>query len=287
MRRKMSPKSSSCDAAEMARERVERSMESQAPPQPLPVPTPATTSRAATRPVSSQSPVAPVAPVQLPQSPVGTPRSPAAEQREQATTTTPREAAPVQREQLPALSSRRSSVSSSPRSSPRHVPRTSSTSSTTVSALRRSTRARNPVDRLGFDASSYYVFDVADGPQAHLFYDHGLPAPCAYAASASDTDTLTYDQAMRDVERNKWIKAMQAEIEQLEAKGTWDEVPRSDATTKILPSIWVFRRKRSPDGTILKYKARFCVQGQHQEGEFETFAPVSLGAPCVCSLFWR
>ena len=52
------------------------------------------------------------------------------------------------------------------------------------------------------------------------------------------------------------------------------EVPLSDAKTKILPGTWVLKVKHSPDGEIKKYKARYCVCGDLQEGHFETFAPV-------------
>ena len=48
----------------------------------------------------------------------------------------------------------------------------------------------------------------------------------------------------------------------------------SSATTKILPGTWVFRRKRTPDGEIKTYKARYCVRGDLQEGEYDTYAPV-------------
>ena len=57
-------------------------------------------------------------------------------------------------------------------------------------------------------------------------------------------------------------------------KEVWDEVPKSDAKTKILPVTWVFRRKRTPTGKIKKFKARLCVRGDLQEGDFETFSPV-------------
>jgi hypothetical protein len=46
---------------------------------------------------------------------------------------------------------------------------------------------------------------------------------------------------------------------------------------KILPAIWSFRRKRAPDWTILKHKARLCPHGGKQiEGEhfWATYAPV-------------
>jgi hypothetical protein len=60
----------------------------------------------------------------------------------------------------------------------------------------------------------------------------------------------------------------------LEDHGTWEQVPISDAKTKILPLTWVLCRKRSPDGEIKKLKARICVRGDLQEGDYVTFAPV-------------
>ena len=69
-------------------------------------------------------------------------------------------------------------------------------------------------------------------------------------------------------------KASQDEITTLEQNNTWVEVPISEAKGAILPGMWVFRRKRTPDGTIKKYKGRYCVRGDLQKGDFETFAPV-------------
>jgi hypothetical protein len=66
---------------------------------------------------------------------------------------------------------------------------------------------------------------------------------------------------------------MAQEIQQLEDHGTWEQVPISDAKTKILPLIWVLRRKQSPDGEIKKLKARICVRGDLQ-GDYVTFTPV-------------
>jgi Reverse transcriptase (RNA-dependent DNA polymerase) len=98
-----------------------------------------------------------------------------------------------------------------------------------------------------------------------------------YKAPASDPDTLSYDEAMRDLDRDKWIEAATKEISELEQHGAWDEVPLSDAMKKITPTTWVFRRKRAPDGTLLKWKGRFCCRGdlEEQEPHEETFAPVA------------
>ena len=79
----------------------------------------------------------------------------------------------------------------------------------------------------------------------------------------TDTDIVT-----------KWMEAAAKEVASLEKNGTWVEVDFDDAKTKVLPGAWVFKRKRSPDGEITKYKARYCVHGDLEDGEPETFAPV-------------
>jgi hypothetical protein len=47
--------------------------------------------------------------------------------------------------------------------------------------------------------------------------------------------------------------------------------------TRYLELIWTYRRKRRPDGSLKKYKARVCVNGsRHIQGidYRESFAPV-------------
>ena len=75
-----------------------------------------------------------------------------------------------------------------------------------------------------------------------------------------------------------FYEAMKAEIETLEEKmGCWEVVPRPQGK-KILPGTWAFRRKRYPDGSVKKLKARFCVRGDLQipgvDCAYDTFAPV-------------
>lgn len=96
----------------------------------------------------------------------------------------------------------------------------------------------------------------------------------ARKVKSKDPDTLSWDEAMKSPDKEKWLDAAQIELDALVNHGTWIEVPIDEATTKILPGTWVFRRKRSPSGEIKKYKARYCCRGDLQEGEFETFAPV-------------
>ena len=143
-----------------------------------------------------------------------------------------------------------------------------------VSPIRRSTRQRNAPSRLGFESDQGRGY-IAE-PSAWIFAENGLlPPPYAYKAAISDPDTLTYDQAMADTANaSAWRSAAAKEIVSLERNATWIEVTTDTAKTKILPGTWVFRRKRTPDGEISKYKARYCVRGDMEEGDPETYAPV-------------
>jgi hypothetical protein len=86
---------------------------------------------------------------------------------------------------------------------------------------------------------------------------------------------LSFIEAMSDRDNvDKWMKAANDKIQSLQKNGTWKEVPITDAKTRILPGTWMFRRKRTPDGTTSKYKARYCVRGDLQETVQETFAQV-------------
>jgi hypothetical protein len=99
------------------------------------------------------------------------------------------------------------------------------------------------------------------------------------ASPGKDPDLPTYGEAMMGPDRESYEEAMVKEIEELEAHRTWDTIPRSSvpAGAKVLPSTWVLRAKRYPDGRLRKHKARFCVRGDRQvEGidYTEKYSPV-------------
>jgi Reverse transcriptase (RNA-dependent DNA polymerase) len=97
----------------------------------------------------------------------------------------------------------------------------------------------------------------------------------AHAAALNDPDTLSWNEAMRATDAEMFKESAYAEIKALQQAGTWTLVDKSKATSKILPGIWVFRRKRNQGtGEIYKYKGRYSVRGDLQEGTFDTFAPV-------------
>jgi hypothetical protein len=78
---------------------------------------------------------------------------------------------------------------------------------------------------------------VVEQPEfASIYFANGLSPPYAFKVSNSDPDTLSYEEAMKDVDKLKWIEAAEKEIKSLEDQDTWTEVDISDATSRVLPS---------------------------------------------------
>jgi hypothetical protein len=133
---------------------------------------------------------------------------------------------------------------------------------------RRSARSRTVPDRLGFESQS-------KGYYAHFAkYYHLASHNVLLAKKTFYPDTLSYQDVMRAPDRDEWMKAAQSEIQSLEKHGTWKEVPRSEATSNILPGTWTFRRKRTPDGEVKKLKGRYCVRGDLEEDTQDNYSPV-------------
>ena len=102
--------------------------------------------------------------------------------------------------------------------------------------------------------------------------------PCAFAAM-NNTDVLTQSEIKRAPDRNKFKDAQKPEIDGLLERDVFEfvdmeTVPKSH---RLLNATWSYRRKRRPNGELLKYKARICADGsmqQHGVDFFNTFAPV-------------
>ena len=103
--------------------------------------------------------------------------------------------------------------------------------------------------------------------------------PFAYASEMSDNDCYTFKEMLKQDDKNQFIKAMMVEIEDHETREHWVTYKREDIPKghKTIMAIWSFKRKRFPDGTIMKYKARLCAHGGMQQwgiDYWETYAPV-------------
>jgi len=66
-----------------------------------------------------------------------------------------------------------------------------------------------------------------------IYLANNIPAPSVFKVNA-DPDTLTYDEAMADPDRDCWLESMFVEITSLESKEAWDEVFTDEARTRIL-----------------------------------------------------
>jgi len=98
----------------------------------------------------------------------------------------------------------------------------------------------------------------------------------ALAAKVYNELTPSWEMAMNGPNREGFIKACEAEIKTLEEFEVWEEVNRKD-WMKVLPSVWAFRQKVFPDGSMRKLKARLAAGGHKQEkgiDYWETYSPV-------------
>ena len=57
-------------------------------------------------------------------------------------------------------------------------------------------------------------------------------------------------------DKQRWRDAMNIKLKELESKGTFEIVPRSEANEEeVVKTMWALKRKRTPDGTITRWKA--------------------------------
>ncbi len=114
----------------------------------------------------------------------------------------------------------------------------------------------------------------------NLLYDGTINCFSTMAqASVSSNEMFTYKQAMREKDYHDFVKAMVKEVDDHKNGNHWSimlhcNMPKD---TKTIMSIWSFKRKRYPDGTLNKHKARLCAHGIMQtwgQNYWETYAPV-------------
>ncbi|XP_074301266.1 uncharacterized protein LOC141632636 [Silene latifolia] len=116
------------------------------------------------------------------------------------------------------------------------------------------------------------IFDVADEEVHSNIIISEMVDEAQGRAITNDTEPTSFREAIRDP---KWKKAMEEEIDALEANNTWSVVDLPPDKTAI-GSMWVYKIKRNADGTVERYKARLVVFGNHQQEGIdfaETFAP--------------
>jgi hypothetical protein len=101
----------------------------------------------------------------------------------------------------------------------------------------------------------------------------------AVAVVDSELDAIepSYEEACVRSDWPQWKIAIDVELRNLEAAGTWEVVERPGGVN-VVDSKWVFRLKKDAEGNIVKWKARLVARGFTQiygVDYFETFAPVA------------
>jgi len=84
-------------------------------------------------------------------------------------------------------------------------------------------------------------------------------------------------EALASQDKEKWLNAMNDELESLRANDVWDliELPKG---RKAIGSKWVFKLKVNTEGVIERHKAGLVAQGRFQkfgEDYNETFFQLS------------
>ena len=142
-------------------------------------------------------------------------------------------------------------------------------------------------DRISnFDPDTNVVLDAHPGVlQSPFMLKHPL-GPAAFKAKkkVKDPDLPSLKESLNSPQAEEWWKAMDKEIESLEAKGTWTVIDRSDVPDgcSVIPATWVQRLKRHPDGSLNKHKSRLCVRGDIMRQHFNgpSYSPL-VGWPTI------
>ena len=117
------------------------------------------------------------------------------------------------------------------------------------------------------------------------------PLAHVYMSIQANNETYTLKEMLAQPDKDKFVDAMYDEVDSMFREGIWEAVPKTmmlehyrrkrETGLQIrrhqIMMIWSFRRKRKPDGTLVKHKARLCCHGGQQElgiNYWDTYAPV-------------
>ena len=94
----------------------------------------------------------------------------------------------------------------------------------------------------------------------------------------SDDDPLSYKHAMDDPNKDKWLTAMEQEMESMYSNSVWELVDLPESVRPI-GCKWIYKKKRGVDGKVETFKAWLVAKGYTQKEGVdyeETFSPVAM-----------
>jgi hypothetical protein len=100
----------------------------------------------------------------------------------------------------------------------------------------------------------------------------------SFSTGVSSNKVFPYTEAMTQEDAHLFVETMQKEVADHKLQNHWNIVHCSTVpkTAKPIQAIWSFKRKRRPEGTLVKHKARLCAHGgmkQWGTNYWETYSP--------------
>ena len=119
------------------------------------------------------------------------------------------------------------------------------------------------------------------------------PLAQIFFSSQANNEVYTLKEMLLQPDKEQFFKAMEDEVQSMFDQEIWKIVSRTEMEEHYaeerrkgreikreqIMMIWSFKRKRSPDGTLTKHKARLCCHGGQQQwglNYWDTYAPVVL-----------
>ncbi|GJY38228.1 zinc finger, CCHC-type containing protein [Tanacetum coccineum] len=90
-------------------------------------------------------------------------------------------------------------------------------------------------------------------------------------------EPANYKATLLDLEYDKWLNAMNVEMQSMKENEVWDLV-KLPPDGKTVGSMWLFKKKTDMDGVVHTYKVRLVAKGYTQTPRIdyeETFSPVA------------
>ena len=99
-------------------------------------------------------------------------------------------------------------------------------------------------------------------------------------------DPTSYNDAMKDIDKDKWLEAVNLAMESVYSNSVWELVDPSE-NFRPIGCKWFFKKKRGIDGKVETFRARLVAKGYTQKEGVdyeETFSPIAM-LKSICILF--